>query len=123
SRSAPRPPSRRSDRPRGPAPRSSAMCTLVVASHVLEGAPLVVVANRDERLGRASSPPRAWAEGFCAPRDEVAGGTWLGVNPHGVFVGITNRYLGPRDDTRASRGGLVVDALRLGSARAIHDAM
>lgn len=99
------------------------MCTLVVAAHVVPGKPLVVVANRDEQLDRASSPPRTWPEGFFAPRDEVAGGTWLGVNPHGVFAGITNRFLGPRDPSRASRGDLVVRALGHASARAIHDAM
>ena len=99
------------------------MCTLVVASHVLPDRPLVVVANRDEQLDRASSPPFRWNEGFFAPRDDVAGGTWLGVNDHGVFVGITNRYLGGRDATRASRGELVVRALGMSSARAIHDAM
>ncbi len=99
------------------------MCTLVVAANVLPDRPLVVVANRDESLTRASSPPRVWPQGFFAPRDEVAGGTWLGVNAHGVFVGITNRFLGPRDATRRSRGELVVRALELPSARAIHDAM
>lgn len=99
------------------------MCTLVVASHVFRDRPLVVVANRDEQLDRASSPPLRWDQGFFAPRDEVAGGTWLGVNDHGVFVGITNRYLGGRDATRASRGEIVVHALGLSSARAIHDAM
>src|SRR3954468_4047366 len=99
------------------------MCTLVVAAHVFEGNPLVIVANRDERLDRASSPPSIWPGGFLAPRDDVAGGTWLGVNPSGVFVGITNRYLGSQDATRVSRGALVVDALALGSARAIHDAL
>jgi uncharacterized protein with NRDE domain len=99
------------------------MCTLVVAAHVLPDRPLVVVANRDEALDRASSPPFRWPQGFFAPRDDVAGGTWLGVNDHGVFVGITNRYLGPRDASRASRGELVVRALELPSARAIHDAM
>lgn len=99
------------------------MCTLVVAAHVLPDRPLVVVANRDEQLDRASVPPFRWAEGFFAPRDEVAGGTWLGVNDHGVFAGITNRYLGGRDATRTSRGELVVSALRLPTARAIHDAM
>ena len=101
------------------------MCTLVLAAHVLAGYPLVVVANRDEYLDRASSPPRLWPSRtpFIAPRDDVAGGTWLGVNAAGVFVGITNRYLGPKDDTRVSRGALVTDALALPSARAIHDAM
>jgi uncharacterized protein with NRDE domain len=110
------------------------MCTLVLAAQTLAGHPLVVVANRDEQLDRASSPPFLWparrsstrttaALPFVAPRDDVAGGTWLGVNAAGVFVAITNRYLGPKDDTRVSRGALVTDALALGSARAIHEAM
>lgn len=105
------------------------MCTLVLAAHALEGHPLVVVANRDELVDRASlgpslwSPARAGAARFVAPRDEVAGGTWLGVNDAGVFVGITNRYLGPKDPARTSRGALVAAALELRSARAIHDAM
>jgi hypothetical protein len=104
------------------------MCSLVLAAQVFAGVPLVVVANRDEQLDRASSPPLVWhgdgsggtseSPPFIAPRDDVAGGTWLGVNRAGVFVGITNRYLGPQDATRASRGRLVADALALGSARA-----
>lgn len=99
------------------------MCTLVLAARVVPGAPLVVVANRDEQLGRPSSPPSRWPGGFIAPRDEVAGGTWLGYSDHGVFVGITNRYLGPRDVTRRSRGALVAEALAEPSARAIHEVM
>jgi uncharacterized protein with NRDE domain len=99
------------------------MCTLVIAAHVFEGHPVVVVANRDERLDRASSPPIIWPGGFLAPRDDVAGGTWLGVNEAGVFVGITNRYLGPQDPARVSRGAIVADALALGSARDIHAAL
>lgn len=108
------------------------MCTVVLAAHVFVGHPLVVIANRDEDLDRASSPPRLWSAGdggnraggpFIAPRDDVAGGTWLGVNRAGVFVGITNRYLGPKDPARASRGTLVALALALGSAREIHEAM
>jgi uncharacterized protein with NRDE domain len=102
------------------------MCTLVLAAHVFTDQPLVVVANRDEQLDRAASPPMTWRAGemeFLAPRDDVAGGTWLGVNAAGVFVGITNRYLGPKDPDRVSRGALVTDALALGSARAIHEAM
>lgn len=99
------------------------MCTLVVAAGVVPARPRIFVANRDEVLGRASSPPRVWDEGFLAPRDDVAGGTWLGVNREGVFVGITNRFGGPRDPARQTRGELVTRALTLPSARAIHDAM
>ncbi len=99
------------------------MCTLVVAARVVPDFPLVIVANRDEQLDRASSPPLRWngrSGSFVAPRDEVAGGTWLGLNDAGVFVAITNRYLGPRDPTRISRGALVVEALGAASAREIH---
>jgi uncharacterized protein with NRDE domain len=101
------------------------VCTLILAAHVFAGYPLVVIANRDERLDRASSPPLLWPSRtpFIAPRDDVAGGTWLGLSAAGVFVGITNRYLGPKDETRISRGALVTEALALGSARAIHEAM
>ncbi len=101
------------------------MCTLVVAARVIPGFPLVVVANRDEQRDRASSPPLAWpgTPSFIAPRDDVAGGTWLGLNEAGVFVAITNRFLGPRDASRTSRGALVVEALRKTSARAIHESM
>lgn len=102
------------------------VCTVVLAARVFEGYPLVVVANRDEQLDRPSSPPLAWKGArldYVAPRDDVAGGTWLGVNRAGVFVGITNRYLGPKDDARVSRGAIVKDALELDSARAIHEAM
>lgn len=98
------------------------MCTVLLAHRVIPDIRLVVVANRDERLGRASTPPFAWPGGFVAPRDDVAGGTWLGINRHGVFVAITNRHGAFPDAARVSRGRLVEDALRLPSARAIHDA-
>jgi Transport and Golgi organisation 2 len=97
------------------------MCTVLVAAGAIPGYPLVVVANRDERLGRAARGPLTWPQGFVAPRDEVAGGTWLGFTPNGVFVGITNRFLGPQDPTRVSRGTLVLEALGEPTARAIHE--
>jgi uncharacterized protein with NRDE domain len=96
------------------------MCTVLVAAGVMPSYPLVVVANRDEKLDRAAIGPFMWPEGFLAPRDEVAGGTWLGLNRARVFVAITNRSTGPRDDSRRSRGAIVAEALALPSARAIH---
>jgi uncharacterized protein with NRDE domain len=98
------------------------MCTLVVATSVWASAPLVVAANRDEQLARPAAPPHTWARDdeptIFAPRDLLAGGTWLGVRG-ALFVGITNRYAGhvsppgPR-----SRGELVLDALAAGSVAA-----
>jgi uncharacterized protein with NRDE domain len=96
------------------------MCTLIVATRVWQSTPLVVAANRDERLGRPAKGPALVVQGgvrFFAPRDLQAGGTWIGVNAHGVFVAITNRFTG-RAAARAgrSRGLLVLDALAEDSA-------
>ncbi len=98
------------------------MCTLIAAVSAFEGTPLVVAANRDERLDRPATGPRIWPgpPRFVAPRDEVAGGTWLGVNARGLFVGVTNRAAHPRDPKRRSRGALVVEALAAGSALELH---
>ena len=99
------------------------VCTLIAFVGCWAEAPLIVAANRDERLSRASSGPKAWkGEAFVAPRDEEAGGTWLGLHRDGLFVGVTNRAGTTRDPLLRSRGALVVEALRLGSARRVHDA-
>lgn len=97
------------------------MCTLVVAHRAWSGLPFLVAANRDEQLDRSSSPPRVWADRpvpVFAPVDEAGRGTWLGLNAHGLFVGITNRFgtSPPRKDRR-SRGLLVLDALEEADAR------
>ena len=95
------------------------MCTLIVLHRSVPGSPLVVAANRDEFLERPAEPPslRETVTGkFVAPRDCRAGGTWLGVNAAGLFVGITNRPGPQLDPGRRSRGLLVVDALAARSA-------
>jgi len=99
------------------------VCTLTFAWRVFDDAPLVVAANRDEALDRPSIPP-ARIEGddgdpvVIAPRDEEAGGTWIGTNEHGVFVGITNRWTDAALAGERSRGLLVRDALAEASAAA-----
>ena len=88
------------------------MCTLVFAWQVFDE-PLVVAANRDERLDRDSNPPavRDWGASVVAPTDTQAGGTWIGYNEHGVFVAITNRWTDADLAGEHSRGLLVRDAL------------
>lgn len=90
------------------------MCTLALAFHADRRWPLVVAANRDERLGRPSedwalrAPPGA--PRHVAPRDALAGGTWIGVGSSGLFAGITNFHasLGhPPDPSRQTRGEIV----------------
>lgn len=98
------------------------MCTLFASVRQFPGCPLIVAANRDEQLDRPASGPRIWKlkVPFLAPRDDGAGGTWLGLNREGLFVAVTNRFGAARDRTRASRGALVVDALQASSAAVVH---
>lgn len=97
------------------------MCTLIVSFQQHSAAPVLVAANRDEARGRPARGPFRWpGEGFIAPRDEQAGGTWLGLTRTGLFVGVTNRFPSARHDGRESRGLLVVEALRAPSAAALH---
>jgi uncharacterized protein with NRDE domain len=104
------------------------MCTLAVALRSDPRWPLVVAANRDERLGRPAEgwAPRRTADGtrYVAPRDALAGGTWIGVSEHGLLAAVTN-YHAPLewypDPARRSRGELVPLALahrRAADARA-----
>jgi len=92
------------------------VCTLAFAWQAYDEASLVVGANRDEAVGRPSAPPavRERDPSVLMPRDEEAGGTWLGVNEHGVFVAVTNRHVDL--DGERSRGLLVTDALAASSA-------
>lgn len=100
------------------------MCTLIVSFQQHESTPLIVAANRDELRVRPASAPRRWpGENFVAPRDEQGGGTWLGLTAGGMFVGVTNRFPSERHLTRESRGTLVVEALRAGSATALRSTL
>jgi uncharacterized protein with NRDE domain len=93
------------------------VCTLVFAWQVFEQ-PLLVAANRDERVDRPSNPPTVheWDARVVAPTDGEAGGTWIGYNEHGVFVAITNRWTDADLAGDRSRGLLVRDALGAGTA-------
>jgi len=96
------------------------MCTLALVVPP-PGGVLQIAANRDEFLARPAAPPEASPDGrWLAPRDLQAGGTWLGVNAAGLFVGVTNRHAGTRDATRRSRGLLVLDALESSDAASLH---
>ncbi len=86
------------------------MCLLVVVSRLDPGMPLVVGANRDERLDRPATAVTVLREAgprIVGGRDEEAGGTWLAVNEHGVVAGLTNRPSpSGRDPSKRSRGEL-----------------
>ncbi|MDO8697933.1 MAG: NRDE family protein [Pseudomonas sp.] len=68
------------------------MCLIVFAWRPGHAVPLLVAANRDEFYARPSAALAHWDEqpGIYAGRDLQAGGTWLGVGPHGRFAALTN---------------------------------
>jgi len=96
------------------------MCTLVLLQR--PGELLAVSGNRNELLARPSSGPHV-ENGVLAPRDDLAHGSWLGLNRHGLFVCVTNRRGAMVDPARKSRGLLVLEALQAQSARGLHQAL
>ncbi len=76
---------------------------------------MLIGANRDEMADRAWKPPgRHWPDraDVVAGLDELARGTWLGLNDAGVVAAVLNRIntLGPAPGYR-SRGELPLEAL------------
>jgi hypothetical protein len=95
------------------------MCTLAILYRTVRGTPILVASNREEQRDRPTQYPKIQSG---TPRivcgiDRKAGGTWLGVNQHGLFCTVLNRPkkrvpLDPR-----SRGLLCREMLDLRTAR------
>lgn len=86
------------------------MCSLFVLLGADPDFPILVAANRDEMRARPSSPPGLFVgqrRKILSPRDQRAGGTWMGVSDKLWFAGITNVTGGNRSPAAASRGHLV----------------
>jgi len=103
------------------------MCSVVFLRRPGHAWPLLVGANRDEMKDRPwLAPGRHWPDRpeVTAGLDELAGGTWLGVNDHGLVSGILNRpgTLGPAAGLR-SRGELPLEALDHADATAAAQAL
>ncbi len=95
------------------------MCLLAILWRVVDDAPLIVAANREEAYARGGSPPQLVGLGgpgdrvpFIAGLDPQAGGTWLGVNAHGLLVAVTNRARTQIPAQPRSRGLLAKDLLQ-----------
>lgn len=87
------------------------MCSIILATRLFAGTPIVVGANREERWDRPARPPAHLdaTPPVFAPRDVEAGGTWIGTNAAGLLAAITNR---PADLAgERSRGLLLRDVL------------
>jgi hypothetical protein len=95
-----------------------AMCLLALFFRVVEDAPVVLGANREEYYARGGEPPRL-LDGptrVVAGIDSLAGGTWLGVSEHGVVVAVTNRPKSDLPSRPRSRGLLARELLNLPNA-------
>lgn len=90
------------------------MCTLVLLVGAHADYPVLVAANRDEFYERAATGPDVLDASTRAigGRDLRGGGTWMGANAHGVFVGLTNQrtWAGPVQGKR-SRGDVPLGVL------------
>jgi uncharacterized protein with NRDE domain len=99
------------------------MCLLALLYRVVEDAPVVVGANREEFYARGGEPPQI-LDGPCRAvggRDPSAGGTWLGINERGVLVAVTNRPKSQLPPQPHSRGLLVRELLTCPTATAAAD--
>ncbi len=102
------------------------MCLVVVLHRVRPDLPLVVAANRDERLDRPAvgmGVLRGAAPRILGGRDLLAGGTWLAVNEHGVVASLTNLPRAARDPARRSRGELPLRLAAYPDARSAVEAL
>lgn len=93
------------------------MCTVIVRVPAASGAPVRMLAVRDEDPDRPWQPLGAWwpeTPGVVGVRDVRAGGAWLAADAAaGRLAVLLNRPSPPVPDgmTRVSRGGIVLDAV------------
>lgn len=93
------------------------MCTLSFLSSKNDSN-FIVTSNRDESVERGTIPPKIYEENgveLCFPKDEVAGGTWIGASSRKRLVCLMNGGFKAHERQvkyRMSRG-LVVKGLLL----------
>lgn len=102
------------------------MCTVILLLRPGHAWPVLIAANRDERIDRAWDPPAAyWPDrpGTVAGRDRSGGGTWMAMRG-GLVAAVLNRpgSLGPAPG-KASRGALPLAAVDAASADSAAAAM
>ena len=95
------------------------MCLLAIQYRLVPESPILVAANREEYYDRPSQPPsiQSGKPRVLCGLDQQAGGTWLGVNQHGLFVAACNRVRLITPVTPRSRGTLCRELLRASSSR------
>lgn len=94
------------------------MCLMVLQYRTVAAAPVLLAANREEYFGRDATVPaiQPGKPRVICGIDRQAGGTWLGVNQHGLVVGVTNRVKSNLPKQPRSRGLLCRDLLNCATA-------
>ncbi len=93
------------------------MCTITLVPHPDSMNGFILTSNRDEAISRKTLPPQKEIyKTTCLyyPKDEEAGGTWLGVSEHLRCVCLMNGAEQPhvrKPEYRKSRGLVVKDFL------------
>ncbi|HUE15542.1 MAG TPA: NRDE family protein [Planctomycetaceae bacterium] len=92
------------------------MCIFSVIYRVVPECPVFVLTNRDESTERPSRLPQIFTAGENGTRwfggaDAKAGGTWFGINEHGLLAAVTNRTKDLIPPNPRSRGLLCRDVL------------
>lgn len=90
------------------------MCLIAFHLDPTGSTPLLVAANRDEYLARATLPAHWWPDlpTVFAGRDATAGGTWFAVDIRGRMAALTNVAEGVAAPAgAASRGHLIAPLL------------
>ncbi len=85
------------------------MCLILFSYQPDTLIPFVLGANRDEYFERPTLAADFWPDAphILAGRDQVSGGTWIGITQSGRFAALTNiREPSPKVDNRLSRGEL-----------------
>ena len=95
------------------------MSLLAVVYHLVPEAPVLVAYNRDEKRDFLCPTPsiQSGKPRVLASIDPQTGGTYLGMNQNGLFVGLVRRRKYGVVQNPRSRGVLCRELLRLTSAR------
>jgi len=102
------------------------MCLLAIHYQLVPEAPVLIAANREEYYDRKSQTPtiQSGKPRVLGGVDLVAGGTWLGVNQHGLLIAVCNRRKMYPPAAPLSRGVFARELLKCSSAyEAAHTAM
>lgn len=99
------------------------MCLLAIQYRLVPESPVLVAANREEFYERPTQAPsiQSGKPRILSGIDGQAGGTWLGVNQNGLFVGVSNRRRSKPTYPTRSRGVLCRELLKADSAMQARD--